>query len=61
MFDLDGKQIDFDVSLKKITLKNKINGYVRYRPILEMMLKNFNFNQKEWDLNNKWIMEFEEI
>lgn len=46
---------------REITLDNQETGYVSYRPILKMRVIRFGLTTDEWNGNNGWRLELEEV
>jgi hypothetical protein len=44
----------------KITIKSE-KGYIQFRPILDMYIKNFNYSYDEWGAKVGWSLELEEV
>ena len=61
--DVDGKLIEIQQSDgRDVTLRETINnGYVTYRPVLQMRVLDFGYNVDEWDVRTGWYLALEEI
>ncbi len=60
---VDGKAVAIrHINRCEIVLKHRVNeGYVSYRPILQMRVVDFGYSIDEWDVATGWYLALEEI
>ena len=61
VLDKDGEILEYACRNGKVETMQKVDGIVRFRPILTMAITNFSYRYDEWGGKVGWQIELEEV